>query len=105
MTSPTPFRIAVLLCDTPVPKVVAAQGDYEVIFRTLFQKSLKSLEASTLDSDLDFVVDAYDIRNKMLYPENVDQYDGILLTGSGMSSPMSEVGKASYSPLCSCLCI
>ena len=96
MASPAPFRIAVLLCDTPVPTIVAAQGNYEVIFRTLFQKSLESLKASTPDSDIDFVVDAYDIRNKMEYPKDIDLYDGVLLTGSGMSSPVLQIGKISY---------
>ena len=83
MPSPAPFHIAVLLCDTPVPAVLSAQGDYGKIFTTLFEKSLQSLKASTPDVELDFVVDAYDVRNKMEYPEDVDKYDAVLLTGSG----------------------
>lgn len=87
-SSQSPFRIAVLLCDTPIPPVLAARGDYGVIFRDLFRKSLESFKAEAAHSDpsvsdLDFVVDAFDVRNKQEYPENPDVYDAMLLTGSG----------------------
>ena len=80
-----PFRIAVLLCDTPIEPVRAVQGDYGQIFRTLFRSSLKAVRASLPDeaSELDFEIDAFDVRTKLEYPENVDEYDAVLLTGSG----------------------
>ena len=90
MSSPqSPFRIAVLLCDTPIPPVLATHGDYGAIFRSLFRKSLESYKAAAAAhadpsvSDLDFVVDAFDVRNKLEYPEDPDVYDAVLLTGSG----------------------
>ena len=84
-SSRKPYRIAVLLCDTPIEPVLAAQGDYGEIFRTLFRKSLEAVEASSPDeaSEVDFEVDAFDVRTKLEYPENVDEYDAVLLTGSG----------------------
>ena len=80
-SSPSPFRIAVLLCDTPIAPVLAAQGDYGDIFRALFRKS--ALASASDENAPNFVVDAFDVRNKQEYPENVDQYDAVLLTGSG----------------------
>ncbi|TBU55537.1 class I glutamine amidotransferase-like protein [Dichomitus squalens] len=87
-----PFRIAVLLCDTPIEPVVAAQGDYGQIFRTLFRKSLEATQAKFSKgeedglSDVDFAIDAFDVRTKLEYPENVDEYDAVLLTGSAASA-------------------
>ncbi|TFK93407.1 class I glutamine amidotransferase-like protein [Polyporus arcularius HHB13444] len=80
MSPPRPFRIAILLCDTPIPPVLAEQGDYGNIFRELFRKSLPS------HSDIEFIADAFDVRNKQEYPENADIYDAVLLTGSSASA-------------------
>ncbi|RPD65431.1 class I glutamine amidotransferase-like protein [Lentinus tigrinus ALCF2SS1-7] len=80
MSSPNPFRIAILLCDTPIPPVLAEQGDYGSIFRELFRKSRPS------DSNVEFIADAFDVRNKQEYPENIDIYDAVLLTGSAASA-------------------
>ena len=79
MTSPpipNQFRIAVLLCDVPIPSVKAAHGDYGDVFRELFRNS---------DPNANFVVDKFDVRDKQEYPENPDLYDAVLLTGSGES--------------------
>ena len=80
-----PFCIAVLLCDTPIEPVRAVQGDYGQIFRTLFRSSLKAVKASLPDdaSEMDFEIDAFDVRTKLEYPADVDKYDAVLLTGSG----------------------
>ncbi|KAI0826643.1 class I glutamine amidotransferase-like protein [Trametes gibbosa] len=77
-----PYKIAVLLCDTPLPAVRAMNGDYGVIFETLFRNSLESVS----DPDANFVVDAYDVRNELVYPKDVDEYDAVLLTGSAASA-------------------
>ncbi|KAI0360714.1 class I glutamine amidotransferase-like protein [Trametes cingulata] len=77
-----PYKIAVLLCDTPLPAILASQGDYGAIFETLFRNSLQAVG----DRDVEFVVDAYDVRNEQVYPKDVDQYDAVLLTGSAASA-------------------
>ncbi|KAJ8487782.1 hypothetical protein ONZ51_g3971 [Trametes cubensis] len=77
-----PYKIAVLLCDTPLPAIVASQGDYGRIFETLFRNALR--EAGGPETE--FVVDAYDVRNEQVYPQDVDQYDAVLLTGSAASA-------------------
>ncbi|KAI0646276.1 class I glutamine amidotransferase-like protein [Trametes meyenii] len=77
-----PYKIAVLLCDTPLPSILATQGDYGAIFTALFRNSLQATTAA----DSEFQVDAYDVRNAQIYPEDVDQYDAVLLTGSAASA-------------------
>ncbi|KAJ3558428.1 hypothetical protein NM688_g930 [Phlebia brevispora] len=72
-------RLALLLCDTPIPAVQATDGDYSAIFHELLQKSLPNPSAP-------FVLDSFDVKNKMEYPDDVDKYDGILMTGSAASA-------------------
>lgn len=71
-------RLALLLCDTPIPEVKKDHGEYPMIFGRLFRTSLP-------DGIADFVMDPYDVRNAKEYPEMdiLDTYDGIVITGSG----------------------
>lgn len=69
-------RIALFLCDTPIPSIVEESGTYVRIFSDFIRKS-------TPNDAVSFVMDPYDVRNKMEYPEDVDKYDAIMLTGSG----------------------
>ena len=85
VTSRTP-KLALLLCDRPIPAVLDAYGDYERIFYTLFNSSLPT-------SVKDFSMDAFDVRWKMEYPpeEELNNYDGIVMTGSGaLYAPLSQ---------------
>ena len=70
-----PIRIALFLCDTPAPQVVALDGDYKVIFRELLRKALP-------DSSVPYTVDDFDVKT-LQYPKNVEDYDAIIMTGSG----------------------
>ncbi|KAH9919503.1 class I glutamine amidotransferase-like protein [Epithele typhae] len=82
-----PVRIAVLKCDTPNPAVLAAYGDYRAIFSTLFEKSLQAFKASAPGTEnVEFVVDDFHVRDDMKYPNNIDLYDAVLLTGSSASA-------------------
>ncbi|KAI0777649.1 class I glutamine amidotransferase-like protein [Trametes elegans] len=76
------YKIAVLLCDTPLPAILASEGDYGAVFAKLFRKSLQAVG----DPKVEFDIDSYDVRNDKVYPENVDQYDAVLLTGSAASA-------------------
>ncbi|KAF9806978.1 hypothetical protein IEO21_08421 [Rhodonia placenta] len=80
MASRRRIRIALFLCDTPIPDVIASDGDYTAIFNTLLRKSLPS------DTNIDYVLDPYDVRNKLEYPENIDDYQAVILTGSAASA-------------------
>jgi hypothetical protein len=78
------LRIALLLCDTPIPAVVATHGDYHVIFSDLLKASLP--ENAT------FILDPYDVVHKQEYPPDNAEYDGILITGSGKLELKCEIG-------------
>ncbi|CAL1711069.1 unnamed protein product [Somion occarium] len=73
----SPIHLAVFLCDSPIPSVQETDGDYTQIFTSLLRNSSPSTE---------FVLDPYDVRNKQEYPDDVDKYQGIILTGSAASA-------------------
>ncbi|KAI0075619.1 class I glutamine amidotransferase-like protein [Panus rudis PR-1116 ss-1] len=77
MAESSPIRIALFLCDTPIPAVQETDGDYTQIFKALLQNSSPKTE---------FILDPYDVRNKQEYPDNVEQYSAIILTGSAASA-------------------
>lgn len=77
--APTPIRIALLICDTPIDDVVKVYGEYHSIFTALLTRSLP--EGVGKDR---FVLDPYDVEHKMEYPPaDLEGYDAIMLTGSG----------------------
>ena len=77
MTTMKRVKIALFLCDTPIPAILAVHGDYTNIFRTLLEQ--------TLPPNFELVLDPYDVVNKMEYPDDdkLKEYDAIMLTGSG----------------------
>ncbi|KAJ3859877.1 class I glutamine amidotransferase-like protein [Lentinula novae-zelandiae] len=74
--------IALLVCDTPMPEVVAEHGEYPTIFYELMRKSLPD------ELGWEFTMDAYDVVRKMEYPseEKIDEYDAFMYTGSAASA-------------------
>lgn len=80
MASSSPIRIALFLCDKPIASVQATDGDYTAIFDTLLRKSLPG------DAAVDYVLDPYDVREAQRYPENVNDYRAIIMTGSAASA-------------------
>ncbi|KAF8576341.1 class I glutamine amidotransferase-like protein [Ramaria rubella] len=73
------LRLALLICDTPVPSVVAVHGDYLAIFTRFFKASLP-------DSRVEFSLDGFDVVHRQEYPSLVAGYDGIIITGSAASA-------------------
>jgi hypothetical protein len=87
-------KIALLVCDTPVKKVVEDFGEYPNIFRTWIGASKPT------DENVTFTMDAYDVRKEWSeegqkekkygeYPRDdalkgEGRYDGIIITGSGL---------------------
>jgi hypothetical protein len=71
-------RLALLICDIPIPEVRKDYGEYPMIFGRLFRTSLP-------DGFVDFALDPYDVRYAKEYPQTdvLDTYDGIVITGSG----------------------
>ena len=84
MTSQKTLKLALLVCDTPIPSVVSTSGDYPVIFKEHLRKSIPS------NSALDFTLDSFDVVHKQEYPtlDQEDTYEGVIYTGSGLSLQM-----------------
>lgn len=81
MSSTTsPIRIALFLCDKPIATVQATDGDYTSIFGTLLRKSLPA------EAGVEYSLDPYDVREALQYPENIDDYRAIIMTGSAASA-------------------
>ncbi len=72
------IRLALFLCDTPIPSVIAQDGDYTSIFSELWRKSFPKDQTSVT-----WEMDSYDVRNRLEYPEDIDKYNAIVYTGSG----------------------
>ncbi|KAI0247387.1 class I glutamine amidotransferase-like protein [Lactifluus subvellereus] len=81
MTTGTETRLALLVCDIPIPAVVKDHGEYPMIFNRLLRTSLP-------DGFVDFTLDSYDVRYAMEYPTAslLDTFDGIIITGSAASA-------------------
>jgi hypothetical protein len=72
--------IALLACDTLIPAVVSAHGDYHALLTTLLSASLPAGS----DPHSAFVLDSYDVVHKQEYPPDEDKYDGMIISGSGV---------------------
>ena len=69
-------RLALLICDTPIPAVKETHGNYLDVFSRLFRQSLP-------DPQVEFSLDGFDVV-KEEYPSLDAGYDGVVITGSGM---------------------
>lgn len=67
--------IALLICGRLTGKPLAENGDYYDLYLRYMQET--SLPGTS------FNFHSYDVRDKMEYPLNEDDYDCMLLTGSG----------------------
>lgn len=89
MSTSRHIRLALLICDTPNPLVLAAHGDYLAIFRDLLARSLALTPYAA--AGVTFELDGFDVRNGEFPPEEMltegkeGAYEGILITGSGES--------------------
>lgn len=78
----TPLRIAILEADTPLRQTREAFGGYGGVFKVLLLAAAHRL--GWPDSAL--ALSTYDVVEKQEYPD-LDQIDGILITGSSRSNP------------------
>ncbi|ODO05880.1 hypothetical protein I350_04941 [Cryptococcus amylolentus CBS 6273] len=84
-----PFRIALLLCDTPNDDVIAESGDYHRIYTDWLAAALHSYPDKAVSASVDLLVDPYDVVNKQEYPAwdrlqhgAPDAYHAVMMTGS-----------------------
>jgi len=80
----TKLRLALLICDKPIPNVLEHEGDYNIVYGTYLRRSLDMYQQES-DQKIDFQLDGYEVRFKEEYP-NLDDYDGIVITGSAASA-------------------
>jgi hypothetical protein len=69
--------LALLICGSLSANLLEEYGDYSRVFGSFFRNSLPKA--------VDFILDPYDVAQKMEYPseDQLAKYDGIVLTGSG----------------------
>ena len=80
-TSRKPIKLALLMCDTPIPTVREQFGTYLDIFRT-------QLQLSNPNQTFPFTLDGFDVVGAQEYPDldsdgAEEGYRGILISGSG----------------------
>ncbi|KZT25577.1 class I glutamine amidotransferase-like protein [Neolentinus lepideus HHB14362 ss-1] len=81
----SPIRLALLVCDKPIPVVVSSHGAYPEIFHDFLAATFPGRSAST-PSEPGFVLDCYDVVHEQAYPADDAELDGILITGSAASA-------------------
>ncbi|KAI6044546.1 GMP synthase [Pisolithus marmoratus] len=86
--APPHFRLAALECSLPA---LATLGKYREVFRTWLEASLEIVNASRIAyfvgaEPVTFTLDGYDVVDKMEYPPDDIEYDGVLITGSPFSA-------------------
>ena len=75
------LRLALLVNDTPVDPVIKEFGKYPQIYE-------RWLEESKPAKDVTFQLDSFNVfEDQIVYP-NAEEYDAIILTGSGASHQM-----------------
>jgi len=80
----TRLRLALLICDTPIPNVLEREGNYHQVYGSYLRRSLDVFQEESGEK-INFQLDGYDVRFKEEYP-NLDDYDGIVITGSAASA-------------------
>ncbi|KAL5504984.1 hypothetical protein ACEPAH_7647 [Sanghuangporus vaninii] len=82
-----PIKLALLLCDTPVPAVLSAKGTYLDVFRELLRLSYPSSRPENEQSPLPFILDGFDVVSAQEYPDlDKGEYSGVLISGSKFSA-------------------
>ncbi|KAK2766822.1 hypothetical protein FQN54_006136 [Arachnomyces sp. PD_36] len=83
---PSPLKVAVLGCDTPLPGIKARFGQYGGMHDVLLQKSVEALNRPDLiDPKNGLEVKVWDVVNGDQYPK-LEDIDAILITGSKHNS-------------------
>ncbi|KAI8053818.1 class I glutamine amidotransferase-like protein [Syncephalis plumigaleata] len=77
------LRVAFLVADTPMPEIVAKYGDYPVLYTNMLKRALVE---RGLESSLQLDIETFDIVNAMVYPEQPETFDAILISGSAATA-------------------
>ncbi|ORX40795.1 hypothetical protein BD324DRAFT_21530 [Kockovaella imperatae] len=89
------IRIALLICDTPLPRVMKDHGDYLQIYRTWLLDSLATYSDQEIAQDTELILDGYNVVDHGQFPPRErliagarDAYDAVMLTGSSEYSAL-----------------
>ena len=78
-----PLRIAILECDTPLPKILGTYGRYGNVFEALLRAGARASRITDPDAGLE--ISFYQIQETPeVYPD-LNDIDAILITGSSES--------------------
>ena len=77
-----PARLALLVCDTPNEAVLKTAGDYPTIWKKYLEATFPK---SASEQGGTFELHTFDVVHERRYPSLDDQWDAIILTGSGAS--------------------
>jgi hypothetical protein len=80
-SSPSPLRIAVLECDTPIGATKEKYGGYGNLFKELLNNGVKEVREKDNVEVPELDVRKYDVVNQETYP-NIEDVDAVLLSGS-----------------------
>ncbi|KAJ5351258.1 hypothetical protein N7452_000232 [Penicillium brevicompactum] len=82
MSNPIHMNIAILVCDTPLPPVVAKYGDYFAMFQGLLGQGFRDLDLSQEAlKDVKLTFKEHQMVNMDPFPE-IGSVDAMLITGS-----------------------
>ncbi|CAO3644275.1 unnamed protein product [Cunninghamella blakesleeana] len=76
------LHLALLVCDTPKPHIVAKYGDYPVMFNKVFNTATDSEK----EKNIQVTWETFDVVHKQEYPTDINAFDGIVITGSSYSA-------------------
>lgn len=80
------IRVALLVCGTPIPPVAVPFGEYPVLFTNLLLEGLDQLKnEKAVDPEATLILEGFDVRED-IYPKDLAEWDGILISGSGKTS-------------------
>jgi len=82
-----PIRIAILICDTPLPKTKERFQSYGGVFELLLRSSAKALNRPDLDPEKGLEISKFQVEaDPDNYPDP-ETIDAILITGSSKCLP------------------
>lgn len=73
-------KLALLICDTPVPAVLERDGTYHDVYHTWLRITHPK---NDIPSESTFILEGFDVKEQ-IYPDlDSNNYSGILISGSG----------------------
>ncbi|KAI9825347.1 MAG: hypothetical protein M1826_007025 [Phylliscum demangeonii] len=85
VSTTTPFRLAILECDTPLPVTQARYESYGGVFRALLRAGVNALSVHD-EENLELDISTWDVVHEPEKYPDPETVDGVLMTGSRFSA-------------------